>query len=155
MMKSLNKKQGGFTLVEMVMVIALVGILTVAAMPKIIGVATEARTAALTGVAGALTAASTRNYAIRSANNNKGNAVSDCATAANSLDGGVLPSGYKLTDILSGTGTTGDASVLVPNVVIGGVSTVVLWGSNVQGICTVSTDSTPQVNATFKIIGID
>ena len=43
----------------------------------------------------------------------------------------------------------------LPNVVIGGVSTVVLWGTNVQGICTVSTDSTPQVNATFNIIGID
>lgn len=154
-MKSFNKKQGGFTLVELVMVVAVVGVLTVVAVPKFIGMTTNARTAALTGVAGALTAASTRNYATRSANNNKGNAVSDCATAVNSLDGGTLPSGYKLTDILSGTGTTGDASVLVPNVVIGGVSTVVLWGINVQGICTVSTDSTPQVNATFKIIGID
>ena len=155
MMKSLNKKQSGFTLLELVIVVVLLGVLAVVAIPNIIGVATNARTAALTGVAGALTAASTRNYATRSANNNQGNAVSDCATAANSLDGGVLPSGYKLTDILSGTGTTGNASVLVPNVVIGGVSTVVLWGNNVQGICTVSTDSTPQVNATFNIIGID
>tara|TARA_B110000091_G_scaffold161771_1_gene172512 strand:+ start:689 stop:1153 length:465 start_codon:yes stop_codon:yes gene_type:complete len=154
-MKSLNKKQSGFTLLELVMVVALVGVLTVVAIPNIIGVATNARTAALTGVAGALTAASTRNYATRSANNNNGNAVSDCATAVNSLDGGALPSGYKLTDILSGTGTTGDASVLVPNVVIGGVSTVVPWRVNVQGICTVSTVSTPQVNASFKIIGID
>ena len=45
--------------------------------------------------------------------------------------------------------------MLVPNVVIGGVSTVVPWRVNVQGICTVSTVSTPQVNASFKIIGID
>lgn len=48
------KMQKGFTLIELVMVIVLLGILSAVAIPKYIDMQTNARTAALNGLAGAI-----------------------------------------------------------------------------------------------------
>jgi prepilin-type N-terminal cleavage/methylation domain-containing protein len=91
-----KSKQSGFTLIELVMVIVIIGILAAVAIPKFINLSGDASTAAVQGVAGALSSASAVNYAARSAKVSNGNAVANCTDVATSLQGG-LPVGYVIT----------------------------------------------------------
>ena len=86
----------GFTLIELVIVIAIIGILSAVAIPKFIDLAANAQTAATTAIAGALSSANASNYGSRKASTSLGVAISNCSDVANALQGG-LPSGYTIT----------------------------------------------------------
>jgi len=54
----MNKQQAGFTLIELVMVIVILGILAATAIPKFVNLQNDARIASVNGIAGGLRSAS-------------------------------------------------------------------------------------------------
>ncbi len=85
------KKSSGFTLIELVAVMVILAILAVVAIPQFVDLRADARTAAISGVAGALSSAATLNFATRSVNAANGQPVANCTGAAATLQGGALP----------------------------------------------------------------
>jgi len=119
--------QRGFTLIELVMVIVILGILAATAIPKFLDLSSEARVASVKGVAGALGSGSAINYATRSANSAKGSAVTNCTGVSATLQDG-LPTGWAIT-----------ASAIA---------------NGAAATCTLSDDQTPANTATFTGLGI-
>ena len=122
----MRRKQIGFTLIELVMVIVIVGVLAAVALPKFIDLSGDANRAAVDGVAGAMASASATNYAGKKANSSNGVSIANCDQIGFAMQGGI-PGGYTV------------AASLV--------------GPNASATCTV-TQTKSGLTATFPIIGI-
>lgn len=88
------KKQSGFTLIELIMVIVILGILAATALPRFADLKGDANTAALQGVGGAMAAAATIAHATQLARG----AASNVSVA---LEGGAtvtMSNGYPTAD---------------------------------------------------------
>jgi MSHA pilin protein MshA len=69
---TLNKQQSGFTLIELVVVITIIGILAAVALPKFVSLGSDARAAVMKAVEGSLRSANSMIYAKAAANNQLG-----------------------------------------------------------------------------------
>lgn len=92
----MTKRNSGFTLIELVAVIVILGALAVVALPRFINLQDEAEAAALQGVAGAAGSAAAVNLAGALAEDGSEVSVTNCAAIAGAMQGGV-PSGYSLS----------------------------------------------------------
>jgi MSHA pilin protein MshA len=109
------KNSRGFTMIELIVVVSVLGILSIVAIPKLFNIKQDAQEAATNGIAGALAAANAENYAVRLENRTNGQHVLNCMDVANLLQSG-LPIGYAITELPVGPNDTVTCGVTGPMV---------------------------------------
>tara|TARA_R110002072_G_scaffold100183_2_gene220547 strand:+ start:27667 stop:28131 length:465 start_codon:yes stop_codon:yes gene_type:complete len=117
------KRQAGFTLIELVMVIVILGILSAFALPRFADLGSDARGAALQGAYGAIKSASSIAHADALVNNQNGatgtaslegvtiNLVNGYPAALGGAAGGIATAAQITADDFTVSGTSGTSTI--------------------------------------------
>jgi MSHA pilin protein MshA len=114
----MKRHQAGFTMIELIVVIVILGVLAATALPKFIDVQSNAEQSSLDGVAGSFASAMSVNYGGCLVNSHAPLAgkcveVDNCDDIASLLQGGQLPDGFTVAAAaITGNGTTVTCSVV-------------------------------------------
>lgn len=130
-----NKRQKGFTIIELVVVILLLGILTATALPRFIDVTDDAHTAVVSAVVGGLGTGTAMFKAQWYADNQPGTVVDFNSMRANTSG---FPLGLKAggtTTLLTSVGTSANCQEVFQNLLqAGGQPSVAVLAENGTGI---------------------
>lgn len=118
-MRSMKHTQSGFTLIELVIVIVILGVLAALAVPRFVNLQDDAQKAALSSNANALTSSVNVNFAACSMKNHVVDTecikVDNCDKADDLLTGGALSTGYSITAAaIAANGTSVDCTLTGP-----------------------------------------
>jgi type II secretory pathway pseudopilin PulG len=136
-MKNFKRNQKGYTLAEMALTAAMVGILGAAAATATTDTAGDARQVMLDSIAEVLSKASQMNQNDMNDNNLSGININECGQIAELVEGGVLPDVFAFHSSLTGNTTFDDVNGSATNE------------------CTISTTTDPRQDATFIGFGIN
>lgn len=111
-MQTPRRTQAGFTIIELIVVIVILGILAATALPKFVDLSGDAKLAAAKGVAGAAGSAMSVNYAgclvtNQTVTTNKCVAVDNCDDVGSLMQGGI-PTGYQVKAGTTASTTNGN-----------------------------------------------
>ncbi|EKO3566348.1 type II secretion system protein [Vibrio metschnikovii] len=156
------KKQGGFTLIELVVVIVILGILAVTAAPRFLNLQGDARNASLQGLKGAMQGASGIVYGRAAISGNEASASG--SVAIDGVSGAVsLVWGYPAASetgigrVVTGLGSNGDWDVVSGSTSTGNSIAYTFKSGNVGTVtsCSVVYAVTPAVSFSEPTITVN
>ena len=110
----ISKKQAGFTLIELVVVIIILGIVGAAATARFQDLSGDARSATVTAIAAEISSGSAINYAEGRIDGSYTTAVANGAclgVATGLLQSGALPSGWTVSGTIDDCGAAGNTEI--------------------------------------------
>ncbi len=148
----MRNEQKGFTLIELVVVIVILGILAAVAVPKFIDLSGEARLATTQGVAGALASGSVTNYAADLAKGQVQGAVLAAVTTI--AKAGIVATAAGCTDTVAGNLMQAGGVSFAAS----GAGTYSVTGGTLANVgdtttCTVTNNDDSTKTATFSLLG--